>query len=632
MTNIISEESVSDFFETILTHTPSSPETDYRKLCEALRKATGANWIWLWLMHAPTDMHPAIQLVARSRTANMPSRTYMTDSKSVSMYCSRTGIIEVIDEKYETWQRKIGNDVYSVGLIDELRQMGCKQFICVPILMPPLSTKRKKTPDYMPIICASVCIHYKNRRIIDNRTLHLIRRMGQLSAQAILNSYQALQRTILIELDQLAHDSLTNLQRDRELVREQYASDVTKVIAKHLQVKGVSLFYRDSLREGVQCLATTGLVWGDGRRVENASLVHYAPSEGRTGICYTTGKPMVLVKGLDINKPPKTVELIDGRQETALPATLYPIPLSKNAHWVESAPQSLGVIRCKFHHSQLLEGAGLCFDSIELQTLEFIAQQIAPVLETMELNIARERVVSVTKHDLYAPIGTIKHKTFGLRINKNLRLDGDFIAVNRYDIYDIGVCTMMCLNLVTQLDADPYSFIPNAKAEHISIEGLVIAPLKNMLVHYAEEENKIRLQFSGFEKYPDLWLDPALVQRAVFNILTNAVKYGKEGSTVRIVGRIDYDGYSIDFSNDGPGVADEDIDKIFVPKYRSPHTEKLVFGLGLGLSIAKACLEKCSCRLILRHPRNPTTFSLLIPRHLADSEPLNTGNRNIWKT
>ncbi len=458
MTTKITEESVSTFFETILTHTPSSPENDYRKLCGAWRKATGANWIWLWLMHNLPDMPPATQLVARSQTPNMPKRTYVTSSNSVSGYCARVGEIAVIDEPFENWQKKIGDDAYSVGLVEELRQMGCRQFVCVPVHMPALSTGGQNAPDYMPIICGSVCVHYKRPYLLGKRTLHFLRRMGQLSAQALLNSYQALQRTILIELDQIAHDFLTDRRRDRDLLCQQYAAAVIKVIAKYLQVKGVSIFYRDSLREGVQCLATTGLVRTDESVIENASGVHYAAGEGRTGTCYASGKPLVLVEGLDSKRPPKTVELVDGKPEIALPATLYPIPLSKLAPWNQHAPQALGVIRCKFHHSELMEGAGLCFDSIELQTLEFIAQQIAPVLETMELNIARERVVSVTKHDLNAPIGTIKHKTFGLRINKSIRLQDDLIAVNRYDIYDIGVCTMMCLNLVAQLDADPYSF------------------------------------------------------------------------------------------------------------------------------------------------------------------------------
>ena len=120
-----------------------------------------------------------------------------------------------------------------------------------------------------------------------------------------------------------------------------------------------------------------------------------------------TGKPLVLIDGLDFKEPPKTIELIDGKQQIALPATLYPIPLSKNAHRTVNDPCALGLIRCKFHHSQLMEGTGLCFDSIELQTLAFISQQIAPVLETMEFNIARERVVRVTKHDLNTPITQI---------------------------------------------------------------------------------------------------------------------------------------------------------------------------------------------------------------------------------
>ena len=244
----------------------------------------------------------------------------------------------------------------------------------------------------------------------------------------------------------------------------------------------------------------------------------------------------------------------------------------------------------------------------------------------MELNIARERVVSVTKHDLNAPIGTIKHKTFELRINKSIRLDDDYLAVNRYDIYDIGVCTMMCLNLVTQLDADPYSFIPNAKTEQISVEGRVIAPLKNMLAHFASEQNDMHIYYDGFDKFPELWLDASLMQRVVFNLLTNAVKYGENKTQIKITGRIVFDGYDIDIQNMGPGIEIDETEKVFTPKYRSPRTEKMGFGLGLGLSIARACLEKCNCKLLLTKPKNPTIFTIHIPRHLGEGNPQqNTG-------
>ena len=616
------DESVSAFFETILTHTPSSPEKDYRELCESWRKATGADWIWLWLIHDTGPAFIATQLVARSRAGRIPTRTYVTNSKSVSVYCSRTGEIEVVEEEFERWKRSVGADVYSVGMPAELRSMGCRQFICVPLNMPGLAQKRRQRPPaHMPVICGVVCVHYKKVRILTGRTLHLLRRMGQLSAQALLNSYQALQRNILIELDQIAHQYLTDRSRDRELLCHQYAEAVIALIRQHLQVKGVSIFYRDSLRGGVQCLATTGLQWADGGNVTNPSEVHYAPGEGRTGHCYSTGSPLVLVDETDFRKRPKTIELIDGNQQMALPATLIPIPAPKTSSRMRGEPVALGVIRCKFHHSDLINGVGLCFDSIELQTLAFIAQQVAPVLETMELNIARERVVSVTKHDLSAPIGTIRHKSLGLRVNKNLRLEGDYIAVNRYDIYDIGVCTMMCLNLVAQLDIDPYSFIPNAKPEQVSIEGRIIAPLKNMLAHYAKEQNLMSIRFDGFERFPELWLDAGLMQRVIFNLITNAVKYGNEGSEVRLAGEIGFDGYYVDVENQGPGVEEDEADIIFAPRFRSLRTKSLAFGLGLGLPIARACAEKCGCSLTLYRCKSPTIFRLRVPRHLADSQP-----------
>jgi hypothetical protein len=623
-TGKITSHTVSAFLETMLKDPPFLPEENYRKLCEAWRKSTGADWIWLWLVNTPQGPASTIQLVARSSRAPIPSQTHVVDSQSLTAYCVRKGDIEIVQGKFSNWEKYIGSDKYAIALADELESMGCKQCVCIPVHMPALlESGLQKAPQHMPIITGVVWLHYKKPWVLTAKTHRLLATLGKISAQVLLNSYLTLQRIILIELDKIAHRYLTDRSRDCETISREYAKRVVKVIDSHLQVKGVSLFYRDSLRGGVQCLASSGLMKADGSKVENESQVHYATGEGRTGDCYLTGMPMLLVNGLDRDEKPKTVELIDGKPEFALPATLYPIPLSKGNGKLQKngGPKALGVIRCKYHHSVSMPGKGLSFDSIELQTLEFIAQQIAPVLETMELNTSRERVVSVTKHDLNAPIGLIRHKIYELRTNKDLHLNKDWVAVNRYDIYDIGVCAMMCLDLVAQLDADPFSFIPKADPEQLSLEARVIAPLKNMLARFADDESEMRVYFEGVDKFPELWLDANLMQRVVFNLITNAVKYGKKKTRIDLVGKIENDAYCVDVCNEGNGIEKGDEEKIFIPRFRSPKTAGAVVGLGLGLPISRACLEKCGCELMLRNRVGPTIFRIRIPKWLTDGPP-----------
>ncbi|MFF5992293.1 sensor histidine kinase [Prauserella flavalba] len=86
--------------------------------------------------------------------------------------------------------------------------------------------------------------------------------------------------------------------------------------------------------------------------------------------------------------------------------------------------------------------------------------------------------------------------------------------------------------------------------------------------------------------------DPAVLERAVLNLLDNAVKFSPEGSTVQVRLRALGDGTAvIEVSDAGPGIADEDLPKVFERFYRSSEARTLP-GSGLGLAIVKQSTER----------------------------------------
>lgn len=73
---------------------------------------------------------------------------------------------------------------------------------------------------------------------------------------------------------------------------------------------------------------------------------------------------------------------------------------------------------------------------------------------------------------------------------------------------------------------------------------------------------------------------PAQLERAVSNLVDNALKFGPSGSDVDIV----VDGARIAVRDRGPGIADEDKPRVFDRFWRSPSTRAMP-GSGLGLAI-----------------------------------------------
>lgn len=84
-----------------------------------------------------------------------------------------------------------------------------------------------------------------------------------------------------------------------------------------------------------------------------------------------------------------------------------------------------------------------------------------------------------------------------------------------------------------------------------------------------------------------------LLQRALGNLVRNALRYGGEqGIAVRSwleSGRV-----FITVADEGPGLAPEELEKVFDPFYRvDPSRTAATGGVGLGLAIVKSCVESC---------------------------------------
>ena len=86
--------------------------------------------------------------------------------------------------------------------------------------------------------------------------------------------------------------------------------------------------------------------------------------------------------------------------------------------------------------------------------------------------------------------------------------------------------------------------------------------------------------------------DPDLLRVVMDNLIGNAIKYGREGSIVRISTRQADDGLRVEVYNEGIGVAPDKIGNLFQKFYRvhDPKT-KLTKGTGVGLYLVRWFVE-----------------------------------------
>ncbi|MFA6600254.1 MAG: sensor histidine kinase KdpD [Candidatus Omnitrophota bacterium] len=88
---------------------------------------------------------------------------------------------------------------------------------------------------------------------------------------------------------------------------------------------------------------------------------------------------------------------------------------------------------------------------------------------------------------------------------------------------------------------------------------------------------------------PPVRIDAGILRQALTNILSNAAAYSMRGTEIIISAHIDEKTLVMSVIDQGPGIAEEDADRIFEKFYRGKNVP--TGGLGLGLSIARRFVE-----------------------------------------
>ena len=127
---------------------------------------------------------------------------------------------------------------------------------------------------------------------------------------------------------------------------------------------------------------------------------------------------------------------------------------------------------------------------------------------------------------------------------------------------------------------------------------------------------RIDLKMHMGEGIPDLDLDAKHLERAILNILSNAIKFTPEGGIISVDVAADNNCVTISISDTGMGIAEDEMERLFTKFYRtSAARDNAVQGTGLGLMIVKAIVEAHGGRVaVFSKVGKGTTFQLILPK------------------
>jgi two-component system, OmpR family, sensor histidine kinase KdpD len=199
----------------------------------------------------------------------------------------------------------------------------------------------------------------------------------------------------------------------------------------------------------------------------------------------------------------------------------------------------------------------------------------------------RTALLAAVGHDLRTPLAGIKAAVSSLR-----QSDVDWSASDRDELLatiedSADRLDAIVSNLLdaSRLQAGAFS----VQARPVALDEVVGAALLSV----AEPPGKVRIDVP--EDLPLVQADPGLLERVLVNLIDNAVRYGSNAEVSASAGEFSA---KVQVRDHGPGVPDEQRERLFEPFQRLGDRNGPVSGTGLGLSVARGFTEAMGGTLI----------------------------------
>jgi two-component system sensor histidine kinase KdpD len=284
---------------------------------------------------------------------------------------------------------------------------------------------------------------------------------------------------------------------------------------------------------------------------------------------------------------------------------------------VQSGQRALGVVGLGMRHED-----GPASDE-EQRTINALLEQSAIALDRARLtrestraSVARESakvqsaLLSSLSHDLRTPLASITGAVTSLR-----ELGDRMPAATRADLLasieeEAGRLNRFVTNLfeMTRIEAG----MVRAKRDPMDVAAAITAAVNR--ARRLHPQLQVDVSLAG--QMPPAAGDPVMLEQVLFNLLDNARKYAGD-APVTVYARSEGNEVSIAVTDQGKGIPEGDLDRIFEKFYRRAKGDGRQAGTGLGLAIARGLVTAMGGTIKAESPalrRRGTRFIIRLPR------------------
>jgi two-component system sensor histidine kinase MprB len=226
-----------------------------------------------------------------------------------------------------------------------------------------------------------------------------------------------------------------------------------------------------------------------------------------------------------------------------------------------------------------------------------LATRFNAMLAALETSVgAQRRLVADASHELRTPLTAIRTNVDLLREGK-LPSDEAKRALDEASV-ELDALTRLVSDLVELARGEERKL----RLEDVQLDDLVAATVERA------QARAPQVTFVTALSPTHVMADPVLLERAVSNLLDNAVKYSPDGAPIEVSVRAG----EVIVADHGPGIADEDLPRVFDRFYRAA-TARSKPGAGLGLAIVREAAEAHGGRATAESSATGARFRLVLP-------------------
>ena len=224
------------------------------------------------------------------------------------------------------------------------------------------------------------------------------------------------------------------------------------------------------------------------------------------------------------------------------------------------------------------------FTEDELNLLSTLASQAAVAIEKARLFQQSDQIADVV-HELRTPLTSIVgYSKLLLTTQLDEKTTKQFVEVINREAMRLGGMVNDFLDLA-RLESG------RARLTYVPVDMKKVIEETVAVIRPQAEERGLELLVDVPPTLPPITGDEKRMQQVMLNLASNAVKYNREGGSIRIVAEASEESLKIAVKDTGRGVRPEDMDKLFDKFRRIEESEGSAKGTGLGLPITKQLIE-----------------------------------------